>query len=93
MPRVLKCFSDAHWLSFASVEEGRGSVGGELFTLPSGIRLEPGWFPGPRSCLKPYRFGRGREVASERDCVSYVQRNDLISILEMEGAAGGATLK
>ena len=38
-------FNDAHWPSFAGGEEGRGSVGGESFTLSSGLRLGPGWFP------------------------------------------------
>jgi len=93
MPRVLQCFSVAHWPSFASVVEGRGSVGGESFTLPSGLRLGPGLDPGPQSCLKPYRFGNGREVASERDCVSYVQGANLMNILEVASGAGEAALR
>jgi len=93
MPRVLQCFSVAHWPSFASVEEGRGSVGGESFTLPAGLRLGPGLDPGPQSCLKPYRFGRGREMASERGCVSYVQGPNLINILEVASGAGEAALR
>jgi hypothetical protein len=85
-------FNDAHWPSFAGGEEGRGSVGGESFTLSSGLRLGPGWFPGPGSCLKAHRFGRGREVASERGCVSYMQGLNLISILEVVGRQWEATL-